>query len=175
MNRRHILSLSMITALGLALLPGSALAQQKSLKEQLTGIWTLVSNDSTAPDGTKRQLFGANPKGILILDASGRYAQIYMRPDVPKFKANNRLEGTSEENKAVVQGTVAQFGTWSVDEAGKILTVRAEGNMFPNLVGTDSKRSVTVEGDELKMSNPAPGSGGRTESVFKRAKAVATN
>ena len=39
-HRRHILSFSVITALGLTLLPGSALAQ-KSLKEQVTGAWTL--------------------------------------------------------------------------------------------------------------------------------------
>ena len=58
MNRRHILSLSVTTALGLALLPGSALAQQKPLKERLAGTWTIVSNDNVSPDGTKRQLFG---------------------------------------------------------------------------------------------------------------------
>jgi hypothetical protein len=33
MNRRSICSLSAITALGLALLPGSAVSQQKSLKD----------------------------------------------------------------------------------------------------------------------------------------------
>ena len=77
----HILSLSAITVLGLALTSGSAVSQQKSLKEQLTGAWTLVSNDNVAPDGSRRQLYGPNPKGILILDASGRYAQIYVRAD----------------------------------------------------------------------------------------------
>jgi hypothetical protein len=39
MNRRSILGLSMMTALGLALLPGNAVSQQKSLKEQLVGTW----------------------------------------------------------------------------------------------------------------------------------------
>src|ERR1700674_1241380 len=111
MNRRHILSLSVIMALGLALAPGRALSQQKSLKEQLTGTWTLVSADNVAPGGTKRQLFGANPKGILILDASGRYAVVQVRPDRPKFESNNRLQGTPEENKAVLLGTAASFGT----------------------------------------------------------------
>ena len=171
MNRRHILiSLSVITALGLALLPSSTVAQQKSLKEQLTGTWTLVSIDNFAPDGTKRQNLGANRKGVMILDASGRYAQIYVRPDLPKFKDNNRLKGTPEENTAAVHGTTANFGTWSVDEAGKILIVRIEGSMFPNQVGTDSKRSIILAGDELKFSNPNPGSGGRSENVYKRAK-----
>jgi hypothetical protein len=170
MNRRHILSLSVMTALGLALLTGSALAQQKSLKEQLVGTWILVSNENVLPDGSKRQLFGANPKGSLMLDSHGRYSQIYLTSGVAKFKANNRLEGTAEENKAVVQGTTAQFGTWSVDEASKTLVLSIEGNMYPNLAGTESKRTATVTGDELKLSNPAPGAGGRSETVLKRVK-----
>ena len=62
MNRRNISSLCVVTALGLALLTGHAESQQKTLKEQLTGTWALVSNDNVDPDGTKRQLFGANQK-----------------------------------------------------------------------------------------------------------------
>ena len=174
MNRRHIFSLSVATALGLALLPGSALAQQKPLKEQLAGTWTIISNDNVAPDGTKRQLFGPNPKGILILAANGQYAQIIVLPDRPAFKVNNRLEGTPEENKAAVHGTTATFGTWSIDEASKTLTVRNEGGMFPNQVGSESKRTVTLQGDQLRVSNPAPASGGRSESVWKRGPAFAS-
>jgi len=97
--------------LGLALPGGDAAAQQKSLKEQLTGA-VIVSTDQTAPDGTKHQLFGPNPKGVLVLDPSGQYAQIIVRPGRPKFKANNRQQGTAEENQAAVQGTTATFGTW---------------------------------------------------------------
>ena len=174
MNRFHILNLSVATALGLALLPGSALAQQKSLKEQLAGTWTIISNDNVAPDGTKRQLFGPNPKGILVLAANGQYAQIIVLPARPNFKVNNRLDGTPEENKAAVHGTTAAFGTWSFDEASKTLIVRNEGGMFPNQAGTGSKRSITLTGDQLRVSNPAPGSGGRTESVWKRGATVAS-
>ena len=171
MNRRHILSLSVVTALGLALLPGSALAQQKSLKEQLTGSWTSVSADNVAPDGTKRQLMGANPKGLMILDASGRFALVQVDPARPKFASNNRLQGTAEENKAVVQRTVAQFGTWSVNEADKTVVLHIEGGMYPNQAGTDGKRSiVNLTADELKWANPNPGSSGKTENVYKRAK-----
>ena len=171
MNRRDILSLSAITTLGLALLPGSALAQQKTLKEQLVGSWTLVSNDNVAPDGTKRQIFGPNPKGLIILGADGNYAQVLVNPARPKFKGKTRLDGTAEENKAVVAGTAATFGTWATDEASKTLILRNAGNLFPNDEGTESRRPVTVmTGDELKMMNPNPGSGGRSESVYRRAK-----
>jgi hypothetical protein len=170
MNLAFIFRLSAITALGLSLLPGSALTQTQSLKQQLIGAWTLVSNDNTLPDGTKRQLFGQNPKGILILDASGRYAQIQVRPGRPKFRVNNRLEGTSEENRAVVQGTVAIFGTWSVDEASKTLIMSLETSLFPNQEGEESRRPFSVSGDELKWRAPSPGAGGSSESVYRRVK-----
>src|SRR5262249_28626271 len=49
MHRRNMLSISAITALGLALMPGNAVSQQKSLKDQLVGAWTLVSTKYKFP------------------------------------------------------------------------------------------------------------------------------
>jgi hypothetical protein len=37
-------------------------------------------------------------------------------------------------------------------------------------VGTESKRTFSLAGDELKMTNPATGAGMRADNVFKRAK-----
>jgi len=131
MKRRHILSLSVATGLGLVLLSGSALAQQKPLKEQLAGTWTIISNDNVAPDGTKRQLFGPNPKSILVLADNGQYAQIVVHPDRPNFKVNNRLEGTPEENTAAVHGTTAAFGTWSVEKRTRPSPSATRAACFP--------------------------------------------
>ena len=155
MNRRHILSLSVATTLGLALLSNSALAQQKPLKEQLAGTWTIISNDNVAPDGTKRQLFGANPKGILVLAANGQYAQIIVLPNRPNFKVNNRLEGTPEENKAAVHGTTATFGTWSIDEASKTLTVRRGQHVSqPGRKHVQTDRHPSGGSTQGQQSNP---------------------
>ena len=170
MNRRYILSLSAITVLGLAMVSGTTMAQQKSLKEQLVGSWTLVSSDNVAPDGTKRQIYGPNPKGMLILAADGNYAQIQLNSNRPKFKGKTRLDGTAEENKAIVAGTSATFGTWSVDEASKTIIFRYVGNLYPNDEGIESRRVITVTGDELKYTNPSSGAGGRTEAVYRRIK-----
>ena len=53
MHRRNMLSISAITALGLALMPGSAVSQQKSLKDQLVGAWTIVSTKSSSRMGKR--------------------------------------------------------------------------------------------------------------------------
>jgi hypothetical protein len=170
MNPRSILSISAMTTLALALLPGSAIAQQKSLKDQLVGAWTLVSYSATAANGTRQETFrGANPNGILILDASGRYASVTARGDRTKFKANGRAGATTEEFAAAARTFGANFGTWSVNEADKTLAQRWESALVPNNMGQETKASVSVAGDELKLT-AAPAAGGREESVFRRAK-----
>jgi hypothetical protein len=170
MNLRG-LSLCAIMAASLALVPGKVVAQQKTLKEQFVGTWILQSEETWAKDGTKTALLGANPKGILIFDAGGSFAQVQVRPDRPKFKSNNRLEGTPEENKAVLAGGIGQFGTWSVNDADKSLSLHMDGVVHnPNEEGTDQKRSISMTADELKIIIPVTGDGGRAELVYRRAR-----
>src|SRR5215831_10750137 len=113
MNRRTTLTLTTMALLCItvALPSGDAAAQQKTLKEQLAGIWTYVSSEITLPNGAKQppRFGGANAKGILILDASGRYADIEMRPDRPKFKAsaNMYLDTSDAEFGAAAKGFAA--------------------------------------------------------------------
>jgi len=52
---------------------------------------------------------------------------------------------------------VAQFGTWSVNEADKTLTTHIEGALFPNGEGTDARVLVSLTGDELKTTGATSG------------------
>jgi hypothetical protein len=169
MKWRNILRMSGMTLLACAVLAGNAAAQQKTLIEQLVGAWTLVSSDVTAKDGTKRQEFGANPKGILILDASGRYAVVQSRPDRPKFKAsdNIRLDTPAAEFGEAARAFAANFGTWSVNEADKTLIRQYEGALIPNVEGQETKSSISLAGNELKLSTTSP-TGLRADTVYKR-------
>jgi hypothetical protein len=175
MNRRSLLTVSAATALGLALLAGNAVAQQKSLKEQLTGTWSLVSITSKLPDGSKSDPYGSNPKGVLSLENNGRLSFIITASNLPKFASNNRATGTADENKAVVQGSIGYFGTYTVDAADKSYTIRVEGSTFPNSTGLSQKRMVAISGDDLMITNPAGTAGGTAESKWKRISSVATN
>jgi len=158
MNRCNIFNLSVITALGLALLPTNGVAQQRSLKDQLVGAWTMVSNEVTAPNGAKEQFYGANPKGVLILDASGQYAFVAGRFDRAKFKNASRfeLDATPAELKAALLGFGANAGTWSVNEADKTLTRRYESALIPNNEDSEQKSSVNLDTPRLfSLRSPA--------------------
>jgi hypothetical protein len=152
------------------LLAQSAVAQQKTLKEQLVGDWIQVSNVTTRPDGSKVDTWGPNPKSILIFGSGGRVATVVTRSDLPKFASNNRAMGTADENKAVVQGSIAYFGTYTVDESAKTLSMHIEAATFPNWTGTTQTRKITISGDEMTQSIPSGSAGGAVEIKYKRAK-----
>src|SRR5262249_30117012 len=124
-----------ITALGDDLMSGSTIGQPtKSDKERLVGSWTLIS--LTAGEGTSQTLpYGPNPKGTMMVDANGRFSITVVRSDVSKVASNNRMTATPDENRAIVQGSIAYFGTYSIDEATHVITVNVEGSTFPNFNG----------------------------------------
>ena len=117
MNWRSVFCLSAITLLGFTLLPGTALPQQKSLKEQIVGTWTHVSSTAKLPDGSP--LWGVNPRGLFILTENGHFSWQIFRSDRPKFALNDRLHVTPDEYTATMQGSLAYFGTYSINEADK--------------------------------------------------------
>jgi hypothetical protein len=157
-----------ITAIAVAFLgiaPRAGLAQTA---QDLTGTWLPVSAVVIRQDGSRIDGFGQDLKGILNFDKDGRFAFILTRPDLPKFASNNRNTGTAEENKAIVQGSLAYFGTYSL--AGKTIKMHVEGGTWPGWTGTDIERLIfSFSGDELKWTDPTPSIGGKVENVWRRA------
>jgi hypothetical protein len=164
-------ALALVLLSGTAACVGYANAQTKSLKDQVTGAWTLVAADVVKAGGVREPAYGPNPKGSASFDASGRYVVVVRANTLPKFAANNRTEGTADENKAVVHGMLAHFGTYSVDQAAGAMVFRIEASSFPNWDGAEQRRAVTVSGDDMKYVNAAASAGGGAlELVWKRAK-----
>ena len=172
MHRLNILGiLAMVT--GLALLPGGAIAQQKSMKDQLVGTWTLLLVDNIRSDGTHVAGYGSNPGGSLIFAPNGHYSLQIIKYGRPAFAAKSRMAGTADENKAAVQGMISHFGTYTVDEAGKAITFRIEASSFPNWDATVQKRPVTaITDDVLTYDTPAPSASGfvKAELAWKKVK-----
>jgi hypothetical protein len=165
--RKHVIALvaaNVVLWVGIA--GAGVSAQTASFVE---GTWTLASATVTH-DGKTRDIFGAHPNGTMIFDPHGRFSQVIIASDLPKFASKSRESGTAEENKAVVQGSIAYFGTYKVSSGG-VVDLHIESSTFPNMSGSDQTRSIKITGDELIWGNPTPAVGaGVAEQLWKRAK-----
>src|SRR5262245_33177559 len=166
MKLRIAPALVTIALLWCGLASSHAIAQTAN---DLVGIWSPVSAVNTRPDGSTVYPFGPDPKGILVFASNGHFAFILNRPDLPKFAANNRNMGTADENKAIVQGSFAYFGTYSV--ANKVVTMHVEGGTWPSWTGTHLERLIlSFSGDDMKWTDPTPSVGGKIENTWRRTK-----
>jgi hypothetical protein len=156
-----------LTPVGLLSVPSTATAQ--GLKEQIVGTWRLVSIYNEE-NGVKHYNYGEKPLGMAMFDRSGNVLQFLSKPDLPKFAARNRLEGTDEENRGVVRGMIAGFGTYTVADDKGTITIKWLASSYPNRTSTTETRTYTVVGDEMTSANPTAASGGTSYTKYLRAK-----
>ena len=156
-----------LVSLGIAMtVPACARA-----KNLIAGTWIMISAQAN-PAGESKQLFGSHPSGLLIFTPDLHFADVLTNPDVPKFASTNRAEGTDAENKAVVAGDLALYGTYTVDERGHFSTEHVIASTFPNWNGLNrDTRTITetVQGDRMVEHLHDPG-GSRIEIVWKRVR-----
>ena len=119
-------------------------------------------------NGRKTETFGPNPKGYFMFDSSGHFSTHIIRAYRPKFA--NCDNPTPTESKAVVEGTIIAFGTYTVSETDHSISEHIIGSSFPTWDNTNQKRFITITGGEMKYLNPTPAAGGGTAVVIlKRA------
>ena len=160
---------TMLAFLMVALPASKVGAQEKSLKDRVIGVWSLVSFESFDPKGAKvPSMEGGDVKGRLILTGSG-HLSVQIISEIPKLESKDRLKTTAEDDKAVAHGVLSFFGTYSVDDADKTIGFQIERSTFPNQVtGKGVKRAVTFTGDEMRFDNPGRTAGGNVVIVWKR-------
>jgi Lipocalin-like domain len=170
MNRRSALPCTAVVVLLFLGVAFQTLAQ--SARDQLVGTWMLVSIYIEGPDGSRFDPFRPNPTGVLTMDGNGHISVQFIGSDLPKYASNDRLDGTPEEDKAVVQRILCYFGTYSVSDTDHSLNIHIQSSSFPNWKESDQKRFLSLKDDEMNWINPTASSGpGFTgHTVWKRAK-----
>lgn len=149
--------------------PSPSSGQEPSLKAQLVGTWSFVITAVNRKDGTRADVFGPAPNGVLMFHPDGNFVLFNSRPGRAKYASGNRLQGTPEEFKATVLGTIAYFGSYTVDEGKKVFVLKIRGSTFPDYEGTEQVRTFSIVGDELRSINPNPSQGGSPlDLVLKR-------
>jgi hypothetical protein len=159
MNRLSISTFSSVAAL-LVFLPSNSIAQEKTIKEQLPGTWRLVSCEGGPACSN-------NPTGSLGMSVTGKYTLVMMAGGRPRGDAD-RSKLTPEQYKGIAQGVVAQFGTYTVNEADKTITRHTETSLMGGTQGVETKFNVSVTGDELKFTGTGQQGG---ISTWRRADA----
>lgn len=158
-NKTNLLAVSILMLFAAFALPtGNAVAQGA---KSIAGTYTIVSVAQ----------FGDNPRGQMILGQDGHYSIILARTTLPKVAAGAREKGTAEENKAIVGGSIAHFGKYTVDAKEKTITFNVEASTFPNFDSSVFKRPFKVSGNQLTYTNKVLSSGGAAQDVvWKRVK-----
>ena len=146
------------------------MSQQNPHTEQLVGTWSLISHEASRPDGSKVFPYGANPKGIAVFDAGGHFIISVMRSDRPNYATELPSLGSPEENKATAAGTMTYFGTYSMGETDRNISIHIAASSFPNWNGKDQERDFIIAGDQLTLIARALPTGGTAEVIWKRTK-----
>jgi hypothetical protein len=156
---------------GLCLGAGDAWSDQgiKSLKDRLVGAWHLASVKRVRVDGSRYQLFSPDTKGIIIFDGSGHYS-LQITRTIPPAATSVASEG----NQSDFEGTLAHFGTYTINDRDRSITFRIESSSVPEWNGSEFKRSFAVLGNRFAWFNPNPTTDPattdtRSDPVWKRA------
>jgi len=139
--------------------------------EKLIGTWLQVSIDTVSADGTRRPLYGEDPKGVVIYTSDGYFSLMQARADLPKLQSGLPSKATADEARAVVAGSIAYYGKYSLDEATDILSLDIHASTLANFTrNPEEKRTITSLTDtELKFTRSFV-QGVTLEAVFERAK-----
>lgn len=115
----------------------------------LAGTWTLVAADVQHPDGSHASDYGAQPKGLLLIDKQGHYSLQILKAERLAFGAGDKAKGSPDEYKSAVMGSSTHFGTLSIEQDRDILVFHIQGASFPNWEGQEQRRQYELKGDTL--------------------------
>lgn len=135
-------------------------------EEHLIGTWRLSVCEGRADDGAVMLPYTDKPEGMLVYNTDGTMIIILMKPDRPLFESNDLLKGSDEEIRAAVEGFNAYCGRFVLDPEAGTVTHHLEQALFPNWIGTQQVRFVSLEKGQLSLSAPPILAGGKEWTFY---------
>jgi hypothetical protein len=129
--------------LGLAVAASQAPAQEKSFKEAIIGAWIITSVFDEYQNGEKKDNWGGPVKGQLTFGRTGRFTTIIIGPSVASMKTDDPRKPDAL--------TVAYYGSYSVDEAGKKIMGKIESATYSPRANMETTWTVQGSGDKLTL------------------------
>jgi hypothetical protein len=138
---------------------GQAAAGAK--QNPLVGTWKLLAIERRDANGplppARPPAFGSpNPVGLMIYDPDGYMAVAMMQSGRQKYVSN---EPTPAEAKATIESHISYFGTYTINEAERVVTYHIQGSLDPRWTGTDQKSAFEVSGNRITLKPPRAANG----------------
>jgi hypothetical protein len=154
-----------------AILAFASPAAAQTPPNKVVGTWRPISA-TVEVNGVTSLPYGSEPQGMLVFTSDMHFVLLLRDPRIPRFASNERGQGTNEENKAAMAGTLALSGRYSVDPAGNFSGNVVEGSNFPNWIGdvrTTKELTMVIQGDRLIENFQRPG-GAKVTIVWERVR-----
>jgi lipocalin-like protein len=147
MNRRYIVCLSPVVALGLALLTFAWPATAQDIKSSIVGVWKLTNHGNKNPTtGAVTHPYGQHPQGYHVFSKGGRMMFTMFGEN---RKPPTGSSPTDAERVALLQSVVSYIGTYRV-EGAKVL-IRIEANATPT-DASDRTYTAEISGNKLTLT-----------------------
>lgn len=117
-------------------------------KNPLVGTWQLEQYVDTPEGGEPVYAFGDRPTGLFVFTLDGHVSISLMRnPPAIDSKSSD-----PDPDACIPAWYCSYFGTYRYDPIGPSWTTHVTGGNIPNYLGTDQRRSFTLEGNLLTIS-----------------------
>lgn len=147
MDRRNALLTLATAGAGLAILPKQSLAQAKTPKEMIVGVWSLESIYDLGADGKKYYVWGDGVQGLVVYTAGGTFSS--------QVIAANRDKGASKNPRQPVGQAIGYFGTYVVDDATMTVAIKIARCTFPGWDGVERVSKIAMLTDNEYRSEVA--------------------
>ena len=145
----------------------------RDITQRFAGTWRLVRVERLDADDWPLPLpspeppaFGApNAVGFIMYDPAG-YMGVVIMQDARAPYADTRP--TAGEARMALSSYTAYFGTYTIDEAERVITHHVEGNLSPNGTGVDNRRAYELVDDTLILMPPRGSSGIQLRIIWRR-------
>ena len=147
-------------------------ATQPSDRQNLMGVWELVSLQDHRPNQEVLDWMGKKPTGILVYSPDGRMSVQIMRDPRPAvagsmWSSDGRdllPSASATEIRDAYNGYYAYFGTWEIDERARTVTHHIRGSLRAVEVGADYVRPYEFSGEQLLLRSPVRTASGEEQT-----------
>lgn len=128
-----------------------------NLREQLIGAWKLESYVEVPVDGSEPFYpLGKHATGIIMYTPDGYMSAQLMADTRQEFVSGDWFNGSPEEYINEAKTYIAYSGRFFVNEEKQELKHEMMVSLFPNWIGQQQQRIVSLEIDTLKLGPASP-------------------